>query len=84
MSKDFKETIKESIKEAPKVPAGGFKVRPGLIGGLLLVAGGAYYYYNYMQKSVPVPAPYQPATNIKKDANDLLNAGNKLAVDLKK
>ncbi len=73
------EGVKRPAVEIPKT-SGGMKFRPGLIGGLLLVGAGAYYYFNYMQKPAPV---IRPTTNIKNDAQNLLDASNKLAADIK-
>lgn len=57
----------------------GIRFRPFAIGAVLLT-GAAYYYVNYVKPAVVV----QPASIIKQDAKNLLDASNKLAVDLKK
>lgn len=57
----MRENLKNSEALKRPAPTPGFKIRPGLIGGLLLVGAGAYYYFNYVQKPSPPPL-IQPTT----------------------
>lgn len=57
----MRENLKNSEALKRPAPTPGFKIRPGLIGGLLLVGAGAYYYFNYVQKPTPPPL-IQPTT----------------------
>ena len=74
----------ESIKK-PIVGAVRKAPRPGLFGFVLAIGGavGAYYYWNYMRKP-NVDNYIKPSTETRRDAQNLLNASNKLAGDLKK
>lgn len=68
----MKKPIVGALRKAP---------RPGLFGFVLAIGGaaGAYYYWNYMRKPVVV----RPSIQTRKDYNNLLDAANKFAVDLK-
>lgn len=72
----MKKPIVGAVRKAP---------RPGLFGFFLAIGGaaGAYYYWNYMRK--PAAENYfKPSLETRKDAQNLLNAANKFAGDLKK
>lgn len=82
-SAKFTEGVRKPAVEIPKVkPSGNFALTAGIL-GLALIGGGVYYYLNYMKKPEPKPL-YQPSTQTKQDAQNFLNATNKLFADLTK